>query len=230
MQTPLFEMNNVIFQSGNFRALDIKKFEIHRGTVYAISGKPGSGKTVFLDIIARRIKNFTGDLKFEGKEIKEYSRKEFENQIAFVPQIQRIPWGTVQKYMSKVLGGYSHIRDDKDKRIEKVAKQMEIKHLLERPMRKLTPGQFRWVILATMIAADTKLLLIDEIEQHLSPDAMTNLVRILYRKCNYDGITVVVTTQNPEALKKMVSIYITMNSGRISSVRSASRRKRNNRS
>jgi len=92
----------------------------------------------------------------------------------------------------------------------------------------LTPGQLRWVVLAAAIAADTKVLLIDEIEKHLSPDALMNVVRILYKKSNYDGNTVIVTTLNAEALKKMVTIFITMNSGRISSVRSATKRRRTN--
>ncbi len=228
MQLPLYELKEVAYQSGDFKALDIKKFEIHRGTVYSISGKPGSGKSVFIDILSNKLKANSGEINFEGQKIQAVSRKEFASQLAIVSQIDKAPWGTVQKYMEKTLSRYEHTSKDREKRIEKIAKQMEISHLLERPMKQLTPGQLRWVILAANIAADTKVLLIDEIEKHLSPDALMNIVRILYKKSNYDGNTVIVSTQNPEALKKMVTIFITMNSGRISSVRSATKRRRSN--
>ena len=69
MQSPLYELNNVIFESGNFRPLDVKKFEVHRGTVYSISGKPGSGKTVFLDVLSRNLRHSSGEIKFESKDI-----------------------------------------------------------------------------------------------------------------------------------------------------------------
>ena len=229
MQSPLYELNNVIFESGNFRPLDVKKFEVHRGTVYSISGKPGSGKTVFLDVLSRNLRHSSGEIKFESKDISQVSNSELSDQIAFVRQINKAPrWTTVESYILKVLDSYSHTRNEKKKRLARIINQMEIKHLLDRPMRKLTPGQLRWVILSAMIAADAKVLLIDEIEQHLSPDAVNNLVRILYRKSNYDGITVIITTQNPEILKKIVTIFITMNSGRITSVRSAKKPRKYN--
>ena len=228
MQLPLYELKEVVYQSDNFRALDIKKFEIHRGTVYSISGKPGSGKTTFFNILSNQLKINSGEINYDGKNLYAIPKKELSNQLAIVPQENKIPWGTVEKYLNKTLDRYEHTQKDKDKRIDKIAKQMDITHLFERPMKKLTPGQLRWVVLAAAIAADTKVLLIDEIEKHLSPDALMNVVRILYKKSNYDGNTVIVTTQNAEALKKMVTIFITMNSGRISSVRSATKRRRTN--
>ena len=227
MQMPLYELKDVSYQSGNFRALDIKKFEIHRGTVYSISGRPGSGKSVLMSILSNNLKPNSGDVKYEGQTFQEISKKELSNQLAIVPQSDKACWGTVRKYFEKTLSRYEHTQKDMEKRIDKISKQMEISHLFDRPMKKLTPGQLRWVILAANIAADTKVLLIDEIEKHLSPDSLINLVRILYKKSNYDGNTVIVTTQNPEALKKMVTIFITMNSGRISSVRSAVKRRKN---
>lgn len=226
MQLPLFELKDVSYQPGNFRALDIKKFEIHRGTVYSIAGKPGSGKSVFLNILSNNLKPNSGDVNFEGQTLYRISKKELLNQLAFVQQSDKACWGTVKKYFEKTLSRYEHTQKDMGKRIDKISKQMGVSHLFDRPMKKLTPGQLRWVILAANIAADTKVLLIDEIEKHLSPDSLTNLVRILYKKSNYDGNTVIVTTQNPEALKKMVTIFITMNSGRISSVRSAVKRRK----
>ncbi len=224
MQIPIFEINNVTLQSGSFRALDIKKFEIHRGAIYSISGKPASGKSILLQVLARDAVVTSGDVKFEGKPIAQVNKSEFNDQLAVVKQTVKAPWGlTTEGYITKVLKKYSHARNDISKRIESISKKMELGNLLDKKMTKLTPGQLRWVELAAKIAADTKVLMIDEIEQHLTTDSLNNLIRILYRKSNYDGVTIVLTTLTPEVLKKMVSVYIAMQGGRISSVRSYSK-------
>ena len=229
MQIPIFEISNVTLQSGNFRALDIKKFEIHRGAIYSISGKPAAGKTVLMKLLTRQLRPTTGDIQFDGKAMWSMSDREFNENVAVVDQTVKAPWGTVQRYMEKTLKKYPHIQDDIDKRIDSIAKKMEMAYLLERKMKELTPGQLRWVELATKIAADTKVLFIDEIEQHLTSDSLNNLIRILYRKGNYDGVTIVLTTLVPESLKKMVSVYISVQGGRITSVRSFSKRSVNKR-
>ncbi|NOZ07246.1 MAG: ABC transporter ATP-binding protein [FCB group bacterium] len=221
MQLPLFEIKNVLVQQNKFRALDIKNFEIHRGAIYSVTGKSAAGKTVFLEVLARMTPISGGKVIFEGKEIGQYSRKDFLNNIAFVEQSVKSPrWTTVAQYLRKTLSGYTHTKRDMDKRIEAISKKMEITYLMEKSMRSLTPGQLRWIELSAKIAADTKVLFIDEVEQHLSADALNNLSRILHRKSNYDGVTIILTTMNPELIKKIVSVHIAMQGGRISSVRS----------
>ena len=49
----------------------------------------------------------------------------------------------------------------------------------------------------------------------------------LYRKVNYDGITIVATTQNKEFFDGLSSVCININHGRITSVRSKSKSKYN---
>ncbi len=221
MQIPIFEIHNVLIQQNKFRALDIKNFEIHRGAIYSVTGKSAAGKTIFLEALARMVSTTSGKIIFEGKEINHYSRKEFQNNIAFVKQSVQSPrWTTVRQYLKKTLNAYKHTKTDMDKRIESISSKMEITYLMEKPLRSLTPGQLRWVELSAKIASDTKILFIDEIEQHLSADALNNLGRILHRKSNYDGVTIILSTMNPELIKKIVSVHIAMQGGRISSVRS----------
>ena len=110
----------------------------------------------------------------------------YNDQVAVVPQDFKAPFGTVGKFLIKTLKQYSHISDVNIK-IDDICRKMEIENLLDRKMRDLSPGQLRWVVLATNIAADTKVLLIDEIEQHLSRSNLNQLVKLLYRK-RYDKV------------------------------------------
>ena len=102
---------------------------------------------------------------------------------------------------------------------------MDIKHIFKSNLSSLTPGELRWVILAANIAADTKVLIIDELEQHLGPYHIKQLNKILYRKCNYDGTTLIASTQNKSFFQShLASVIITLERGKIFSVRSSGKK------
>ena len=227
MPQPIFSLKNVNHESKGKKLLIIKKFEMHRGATYVVDGNMGSGKTALIDILSRNIKINSGDCEYEQKKLSSYSSRMYNDQVAVVPQTFKAPFGTVGKYLKKTLKKYSHISDP-NRKIEDICRKMEIEHLLDRKMRELSPGQLRWVVLSANIAADTKVLLIDEIEQHLSRNNLNQLVKLLYRKSNYDGVTIVVTTQNKDTFsQRLASVTVTLESGRITSVRSANKKRRN---
>ena len=224
MPIPLYSIEDLFVSKGNEDTLTIKQFDIHRGACYVFAGRMGSGKTTFLETLYKRKKTQRGEITFEEKDIHKYSNREYQDQIAIVPQVFNPPWGTVRNYMSKTIGTFSHIRNA-DKRMDEVSKKMSLTHLLTRRMKSLTPGEMRWVLLATMIGADSKVLFIDEIELHLSKKDQATLLSILHRKINYDGITLITSTQNKDLLSRIASVTITLENGRITSVRSAGKKK-----
>ena len=85
-------------------------------------------------------------------------------------------------------------------------------------------------MLAAAIAADSKVLVIDELEQHLTKETLRLVMKILQRKSNYDGVSIIASTLNPELISSIASVHITLSDGRITSVRSNMKRSRNRRS
>ena len=226
MPIPIYSIKDLHF-SNQKNELFIKQFDIHRGACYVFEGKMGSGKTTLLDILYSRRKINAGDIHFEQKNIKSYSNKEYQNQIAVVPQRFISPWGTVKNYIFKTIKKYSHIKNV-DKHFDSIVKKMNLSLLLNRKMKTLTPGECRWVVLASQIASDAKVLFIDEYELHLGKDDINKLNNILYRKINYDGVTLITSTHNRDLLSRLASVIITLENGRIIGLRSFSKRKENN--
>ena len=226
MPIPIYSIKDLHF-SNQKNELFIKQFDIHRGACYVFEGKMGSGNTTLLDILYSRRKINAGDIHFEQKNIKSYSNKEYQNQIAVVPQRFISPWGTVKNYIFKTIKKYSHIKNV-DKHFDSIVKKMNLSLLLNRKMKTLTPGECRWVVLASQIASDAKVLFIDEFELHLGKDDINKLNNILYRKINYDGVTLITSTHNRDLLSRLASVIITLENGRIIGLRSFSKRKENN--
>ena len=229
MQIPLFSMNDLIVKSKNIQRLYIKSFDIHRGAIYLISGKPGSGKTTFLDTISKKNKISNGSLSYENTDIYSSSNKSFKNELSYVSQVCKPRWFSVEYYMLQVISRTNHRKDDAKKHMNKICKQFNCSYLIDRKIRKLTPGQLRLVMLAAAIASDSKLLVIDELEQHLTKEILRLVMKILQRKSNYDGVSIIASTLNPELISSIASVHLTLSDGRISSVRSKMKRSKNRR-
>ena len=222
MKKPIFECRNLIFTKNSTNILNIKKFEIHRSACYLFNGNMASGKTLLLDILSKNSANYSGDIKYEGVNFKNINKKNFNRDVRYVKQTIRAPYfKTVKSYMESIIGKDGNTK----KNINEIVKVMDFKYILNTKMRDLSPGQLRWVDLAANIAAFPKVLFIDEIELHLSMSKIKNLSKVLYRKVNYEGITIIATTQNRDFFSNLSSVTININHGRITSVRSKSFKK-----
>ena len=228
MDKPIFTLNSVTYRDDNETVLNIKNFDFHRGACYMLSGDMGCGKSLMINIMNRKIKPHTGDIFYEGENLYNMRLSSYKKDVAYVTQETKRPFfKTVHQYI------YSYVKNNNqnskiDKLVNNIITVMDIKYLVNKKVRNLTPGQFRWVDLAAKIASFPKVLFIDELEQHLSMNKIKILNKILYRKSNYEGITLIATTQNREFFSSLVSVNINLNHGRITSVRSSNKKRKGN--
>ena len=222
MKKPIFEIKHLMFNKNDVNIINIKKFEIHRAACYMFNGNMASGKTLLLDILSKSNVSYSGDIKYEGIDFKSVNKNNFNKDVRYVKQNIKAPYfKTVESYIRSTIGSDNNI----EKNINEIVKVMDFKYIINSKMRDLTPGQLRWVDLAANIAAFPKVLFIDEIELHLSMSKIKNLSKMLYRKVNFEGITIVATTQNRDFFSNLASVSININHGRITSVRSKSFKK-----
>tara|TARA_B100002051_G_scaffold228814_1_gene225571 strand:- start:3254 stop:3946 length:693 start_codon:yes stop_codon:yes gene_type:complete len=229
MKNPLFSIKNLKYVNNNNTMLNIRKFEIHRGACYMFDGKMASGKTLIIDLLSKNVNKYEGKIYYDGKDLSKLSKRNYSKDIAVVSQSNKRPFfGNVKKYIMKEILIKNNDGTAKRK-FESIIKVMDIKHLLNLNLRKLTPSQFRWIDLAAKIASYPKILFIDEIELHLGKNYIESLSKILYRKCNYDGVSIIASSQNKEMFYNLISVNITVHQGRINKVRSFHSKSKKNR-
>jgi energy-coupling factor transport system ATP-binding protein len=88
-------------------------------------------------------------------------------------------------------------------------------HLLGRPVAELSGGELQRVCLASALALEPQLLLLDEPTSQLDPDAAAGLVELAVRLARERGTTVVLSEQRPERVAALADRIVFMRDGRI---------------
>ena len=163
--------------------LDIKK-----GEFWAVIGKNGSGKTTLCNVLRRFVPDFyKGELKgkitLEGKELKDYSAKEIVQKVGFVFQnpFTQIS-GVKETVFEEIAFGLENLALDAEyirKRVEETLKLLRIEELRDKNPYELSGGQGQKVALASIIAMDPEIMVIDEPTSQLDPKGTQEIFEII---------------------------------------------------
>ena len=168
---PLLELNGVEVQFSGFRALRGMDFAVEAGELRCLIGPNGAGKTTALDVICGKARASSGEILFDGKNI----RRLEEHRIARlgigrkfqVPSVFREL--TVKENLHVAysrrpgvwanLGGGARAASDE---LEKLAEFVGLQERLRREASTLSHGQTQWLEIAMLMAQDARLILLDE--------------------------------------------------------------------
>ena len=163
--------------------LDIKK-----GEFWAVIGKNGSGKTTLCNVLRRFVPDFyKGELKgritLEGKKLKDYSAKEIVQKVGFVFQnpFTQIS-GVKETVFEEIAFGLENLALDAEyirKRVEETLKLLHIEELKDKNPYELSGGQGQKVALASIIAMDPEIMVIDEPTSQLDPKGTEEIFEII---------------------------------------------------
>ncbi len=224
MQQPLYQIKNLSASIKGEVVLSISNFEIHRGITYAIIGQPGAGKTSLLEVLAGIRSLSEGSLEYDGQPLTgRGSIHNFKDEVCFVAQKPIKGWkarGTVERYMLRDIRTASWSTDSAASRLQEMARRLNLTSNLARSVKTLSPGERRKIDLAICLASDSKVLIIDELELHLGVEDLDQVKRQIQRKSGYEGTTVVLSTLTPNTMRRMTGVAVTLDRGRIASIRS----------
>lgn len=224
MQQPLYQIKNLQCEIQGKLSISITNFEIHRGIIYAIIGQAGAGKSHLLEVLANVRRPSSGNIHFDGEAInKKAVKRTMSQEVCYLPQVtdyDRDRKKTVKRYMLQRIQTASWSMDTAQDRLQDIGKRMNLADFLSRRVGTLSPGERRWIDIAACIASDAKVLILDELEQHLSYDALETVKRLLQRKSSHEGTTVLISTMNPVTMKRLSGVSVTLDNGRIAMIRS----------
>ena len=205
------------------QALKNINIEIKKGEFWAVIGKNGSGKTTFCNMLRRFVPDFykgelTGKIMLEDKELKDYSQKELVQKIGFVFQnpFTQIS-GVKDTVFEEIAYGLENLGLDKEEiisRVEKILKLLEIEKLRDRNPYDLSGGQKQRVALASIIAMDPDILVIDEPTSQLDPKGTEDIFKIINLMAN-EGKTIILVEHKLELIAEYAQNILVLDEGEI---------------
>ena len=153
--------------------LTIKESEI---TVFI--GPSGSGKTTLLKMINRLEDNTTGEVKINGKNVKDYNLHKMRWDIGYaLQQVALFPHMTVEENIAIVPELKKWKKEKIDARINELLNMvgLEPEKYRKRTPSELSGGEAQRVGIARALAADPKIILMDEPFSALDPITRANL-------------------------------------------------------
>lgn len=192
---------------------------IDQGKFISIIGPNGAGKTSLIKAIVGLIK-YEGSIELKGKDIKSYKHREIAKIISYVPQhFPSIEDVTVRDFIAFARHpynrGFLESKEDKDA-INGAIKALDLELIADKNVDELSGGQKQKVLLASVIAQDTEIIILDEPTTYLD---LFNQYETLETIHNFhqNGKTIIAVVHDINHARKFSDIIIAMKNGKIHS-------------
>jgi iron complex transport system ATP-binding protein len=173
---------------------------LRRGERLALVGANGVGKSTLLRLLNGTLVPQRGEIRWQGRPLRELRRRELAQRIAVVPQ--SIPSGplddlTVEEVVAlgrTPYAGWLGLRGETAADRAAVAEALQatdLQRLAGRPLAALSGGERQRALLALALAQQAQLLLLDEPTRHLDPHHQVAFLSLVAELTETRGLTVV---------------------------------------
>ena len=214
-QNPILELDNICFSYNNEKQiLKNVSFKINKGDMAAIVGRNGAGKSTISKLVCGFYKPTSGRILFDGKDMVDYTIKERSEKIGFVMQNPNQMISKTMVYDEVAFG--LKIRGLSDSEIkERVEETLRICGLYgyrNWPISALSFGQKKRVAIASVVAMENKLVLLDEPTAGLDPISTRAIVDII-KGLNKRGVKIVISSHDMNLIYEICDYVYVLNQG-----------------
>lgn len=217
----MIRFDHISKEYGKNMVLDDFNFDIEKGEFLTVIGSSGSGKTTMLKMINGLLTPTKGTIYIDGKDISKENQTLLRRNIGYVIQgIGLFPHMSVRKniaYVPELLN--KRDRQRTARAVERLIKIVGLdEEMLDRYPAELSGGQRQRVGIARSLAANPKILLMDEpfgaVDEITRKLLQTEIARI-HREL---GVTIVFITHDIKEALKLGTRVLVMSKGRIEQV------------
>ena len=212
------QLKNVTKSYGAVTVIKGVDLDIRRGEFMVFVGPSGCGKSTLLRLIAGLENITTGDLFFDGQRVNNVVPS--ERGIAMVFQSYALyPHMKVYDNMAFGMKLAGANPEERDTRVRKAAKMLQIDHLLDRLPKQLSGGQRQRVAIGRAITRDPKVFLFDEPLSNLDA-ALRVATRLEIARLHHDmnSVTMIYVTHDQVEAMTLADRICVLRDGRVEQV------------
>lgn len=178
----MFELENVLYKD----ILKIENLNIPKDKINCIIGESGSGKTTLLRMLNKLISPTSGDIFYNGRNLKSLDSVKLRRDVVMLPQNPIMFEGDILTNLTMGLRFSEKKIPSKETLIE-ILEKVKLNKSLEDSTKELSGGEKQRVALGRVMLMNPKVLLLDEPSSALDDDTEDTIFS-REQSLNFQGI------------------------------------------
>jgi len=186
----VIEVKNVKKYYGDVRGVENLSFEVEEGEIYGFLGPNGAGKTTTVKILVKIIKDYSGDVRIFGKDLREWGKEYYQKigvSFEFPAVYSKL---TALENLEFFASFYKKHLDPVD-----VLKMVGLDKEADQLVSGFSKGMKKKLDLARAFLPDPEILFLDEPLEGLDPESARKIKDLLL-EMRENGKTIFLTTHN----------------------------------
>lgn len=178
----MIEFQNVSFSYGDNPVVENLSFSIKKGETVGLIGANGAGKSTIMKLMLGLICG-RGEIKVDGLPVCRENLPEIRKKIGFVLQDSDNQMFMPTVYQDMIFGprNYGLSKEETDKRVDEILRQLGLESLKHRHNHKISGGEKRMAAIATILAMEPEMILMDEPSTALDPVNRRTIINTINR-------------------------------------------------
>ena len=177
----VLEVNDLCFTYDTHEVLHNLSFSIAENQCVGLIGANGAGKSTLLKLICGLLDVQHGNINVAGMPVKKNNLKAIRKEVGYVFQDSdsQLFMSTVYEDVAFAPRNYKLSDEHVDEVVMKALRMVHLEELKDRQVYRLSGGEKKLASIATVLATQSKLMLMDEPSVALDPRNRRNLIQIV---------------------------------------------------
>jgi branched-chain amino acid transport system ATP-binding protein len=226
---PIIEVRDLTRRFGGLVAVNGLSFKVARGAIHGLIGPNGAGKTTTFNVISGFYAPTSGQVIYDGRDVS--GRK--TSALAAIGLVRTFQGTTLFQemtvlenvlvgchlsaragFLQRLTGGDRDIEAQADRKARGLLQEFSLDHLSDETADNLPHGHQRALGMVVGLAADPKVILLDEPFTGMNPEETGQMV-VLVRRIRDRGVTVMLVEHDMSAVMELCDVITVMNFGQL---------------
>lgn len=196
----------------NHKVLDKISFQVPSGSIFALLGTNGSGKTTTVKMMTTLLKPDHGSVKIDNLDISQQALA-VQKKFSLTGQFAAVDEVLTGRENLVLIAKLRHLKNYLPK-VDELLAVFDLQEAADRPAQTYSGGMRRKLDLAMSLIDPPQILFLDEPTTGLDPQARAVLWQMI-RTLKKSGVTIFLTTQYLEEAEQLADTVAILNRGKI---------------